>query len=156
MRWIMATLWGILEATRTRLAGQITELSETNIDITVKVRGYKPTADRYGAVIFGAGFGVEGFKGGMEMKVVRLNLALIHARSTDPVGSDALRIEMILVKLADKARAALQNHFLTGDGALDEGLELLSQGPPEDHDAVPWIRVNQVWRCMYHHLLKDL
>ena len=152
----MATLWGILEETRTRLAAQITELSVANIHITTKVRGFKSTVDRYAAVIFGAGFSVEGFKGGMEMKVVRLNVALIHARSTDPVSSDAARIEMILVQLADKSRVALENQFLANDGALDEGLELLSQGPPEDHDTAPWIRVNQVWRCMYHHLLKDL
>ncbi len=152
----MVTLWGILEATKTRLAAQITELSEANIHITTKVRGFKGTVDRYAAVIFGAGFSTEGFKGGMEMKVVRLNVALIHARSTDPVDSDAARIEMILVQLALKSKNALQNQFLSGDGALDEGLELLSQGPPEDHDTPPWIRVNQVWRCMYHHLLKDL
>lgn len=152
----MATLWGILEATRARLASEISGLSVPNIHITTKIRGFKTTVDRYGAVIFGAGFGVEGFKGGMEMKVVRLNLVLLHARSTDPVDSDALRIESILVNLADKSRAALHNQFLSGDGALDEGLELMSQGPAEDHDDVPWIRVNQVWRCMYHHLIKDL
>ena len=152
----MATLIGILKETQALLALKVPKLSTGNVEYTASISDYKPRIDRFGAVVFGMGFRADGFKGGIEFKEVRLNIAFLHVRDTDTPHEDILRAEMLLVHLADKAMEQLQARFLTGDGTLDEPLELLSQASPESPKGTSLIRVDQVWRCMYaHYLLRD-
>lgn len=150
----MATLIGILQETQALLALKVPKLSTGNVEYTASIRDYKPRIDRFGAVVFGIGFSIDGFAGGMEMKNVRINIAFLHVRDTDTPYEDILRMEMLLTHLAEKAAEQLSGRFLTGDGTLDESLELLTQSPPEKNGA-NLIRVNQTWRCMYNHFLRD-
>lgn len=148
------TLTGILKAVETQLVSKVTKLTLLNVEIAADPKDYSPRVSKYGAVIFGAGFGITGFAGGLEFKEVRINIAFLHVRSTDARSQDIKRIEMLFTELTDQARPGLQARFLSGDGLLSEPLELLNQGPmtspKPDH-----VRVDQLWRCMYHHLIKD-
>lgn len=148
------TLNGILEAVETQLVSKVTKLTALNVEIAADPKDYSTRVSKYGAVIFGAGFGVDGFAGGLEFKEVRINIAFLHVRSTDVRTQDAKRIEMLFTELTDQARVGLQARFLTGSGLLSEPLELLNQGPmtapKPDH-----VRVDQLWRCMYHHLISE-
>lgn len=147
------TLIGILKGVETQLVAKVSNLGATNVEIADDIEDYTPRVSKYGAVIFAAPLGFDGFRGGLELKEIRINIAFIHRRSTDFHSEDIKKLEMLLTELVDQARVGLQGRFLVGAGLLSEPLELLSQGTfktKKDH-----IRIDQNWRCMYHHLIMD-
>lgn len=148
------TLNGILEAIEAQLVLKVTKLTTLNVEIATDAEGYEPRVSRYGAVIFGFGFSADGFRGGLEFKVVQIDIAFIHKRLTDVSSEDPKAIEMLLTELTDQARVGLQARFFAGAGLLSEPMEFVRQTTPKKPQP-NHVRIDQNWRCMYHHSIRD-
>ena len=108
------TLNGILEAIEAQLVLKVTKLATLNVEIATDAEGYEPRVSKYGAVIFGCGFSADGFKGGLEFKVVQIDIAFIHKRSTDVSSEDPKAIEMRLTEVTEQALPGLPASALCG------------------------------------------
>lgn len=150
----MATILDdVLSAVKTQLIAGVDNLAAGNTLIADHSGIVFPNTSRYSAFIWWRSLVPTGFPGGMEMKELQIDIALIHLRETDERQRDTFRLTMIVNELHEQALQALQARFLSGTAALDEPLEFIGATPIKIDEKV--IRIDQNYRCMYNDFLKD-